>query len=103
MKVAERKLGMYTIYAAALDTVASGGHHAGVVVTLYQGAGAPRLEVFRDEQLEDAKVWECPRQALAFALDVGEAAANTHEVFGDFDQWRWAGLGRPSAGRALRR
>lgn len=103
MNVAERKLGMYMVHAAALDVGANRGYQAGVIVTLNQGAGLAPLEVFRDEQLEGAKVWECPRQALAFALDVGEAATNTHEVFGDFDQWRWKGLDRSYGSPSLHR
>lgn len=91
MNVAERKMGQYTAYAAALDTDTADGFYAAVVVTLNQGAGLPRLEVFRDEQLDDSRVWDCPRQALAYALDMGEAAANAHEIFGDFDNWQWLG------------
>lgn len=91
MNVAERKLGLYTAYAAALDVGATSAYHAAVVVTLSQGLGLPRLEVFRDEQLDDGKAWDCPRQALAYALDIGEAAANAHETFGDFNNWQWLG------------
>ncbi len=103
MNVAERKLGLYTAYAAALDAGATGGYHAAVVVNLSQGAGLPRLEVFRDEQLDDSRVWDCPRQALAYALDVGEAASNAHEVFGDFDHWQWLGSNAAVGSQSLRR
>lgn len=103
MNVAERKLGLYTAYAAALEVGPTSGFYAAVVVTLSQGAGLPRLEVFRDEQLDDSKVWECPRQALAYALDVGEAAANAHEVFGDFDHWQWRGSNAAVGSQSLRR
>lgn len=101
MNVAERKMGLYTAYAAALEAGATSGYYAAVVVNMSQGVGLPRLEVFRDEQLDDSKVWSCPRQALAYALDMGEAAANAHEVFGDFDHWQWLGSNAVAASRSL--
>lgn len=84
MNVAERVVGHCVVHAAALDASASCGYHAAVVVTCKHDPGGGRDEVFRDERLEDGKVWESPVEAISYALDVGEAAASTHEAFGSF-------------------
>jgi hypothetical protein len=84
MNFDERRLGKYTVYAAALEDAAACGYVAAVVVTLGCGAGLPQLEVFRNEALEDRKLWPSAPEALDFALDIGEAAANAHEVLWDF-------------------
>jgi hypothetical protein len=41
-----------------------------------------RAEVFHDERLEDGKLWRSADEALAFALDVGVAAARANRAFG---------------------
>lgn len=84
MNVAERKVGHCVVYAVALDATAAHGYHAAVVVTCKHDTSGERDEVFRDERLDDGKVWESPNEAISFALEVGEAAASTHEAFGIF-------------------
>jgi hypothetical protein len=84
MHEAARAEGNCVIYAAALGQPGVPGYHAAVVVTCIHGASQQRSEVFRDEALDGGKVWQSPDEALAFALDVGTAAAQTHDAFGSF-------------------
>ena len=84
MHEAARQEGNCVIYAAALGEPGVPGYHAAVVVTCAKGANAPGDEVFRDEALDGGKVWQSPDEALAFALNVGSAAAQTHDAFGSF-------------------
>lgn len=84
MHEAARQEGNCVIYAAALGEPGVPGYHAAVVVTCSHLGGAPGAEVFRDEALEGGKVWQSPDEALAHALDVGTAAAQTHDAFGSF-------------------
>jgi hypothetical protein len=83
MHEAERQEGNCVIYAAALGEPGLPGYHAAVVVTC-GGGHQQQAEVFRDEALGGGKVWQSPDEALAFALDVGTAAAQTHDAFGSF-------------------
>jgi len=64
------------IYAAALPAPGSLGFHAAVVVKTERAICGQRMEVFRDECLDDGRVWMCPEGALAFALEVGQAAVS---------------------------
>jgi hypothetical protein len=89
MNVAERTVGHCVIHAAALDATASSGYHAAVVVTCTYDNRHERDEVFRDERLEDGRVWRSPDEAIAHALAIGEAAASTHEAFGTFSISDW--------------
>lgn len=84
MHEAARQEGNCVIYAAALGEPGVPGYHAAVVVTCGRRGGPQRAEVFRDEALEGGKVWQSPDEALAHALDVGTAAAHTHDAFGSF-------------------
>jgi hypothetical protein len=85
MHEAARREGNCVIYAAALGEPGVAGYHAAVVVTCGpRHADTQRGEVFRDEALEGGKVWQSPDEALAHALDVGTAAAQTHDAFGSF-------------------
>lgn len=83
MHEAARHEGNCVIYAAALGEPGLPGYHAAVVVTC-SGGHPQGAEVFRDEALDGGKVWQSPDEALAFALDVGTAAAQTHGAFGSF-------------------
>lgn len=78
MHVAELACQGHRIYAAAIAredcSRADHGFHAAVVVIRHGTGSTAREVVFRDEQLEDGKLWEDPEQALQFALEVGEAA-----------------------------
>ncbi len=80
MHVAERPVEGHRIYAAAIavERGESQGErdrsYAGVVVVRMPAGSDVREEVFRDEQLDDGRVWADPEQALQFALEVGEAA-----------------------------
>jgi hypothetical protein len=78
MHVAERAVEGHRIYAAAIaaeDSCPSArGFHAAVVVVRLTLGNPASEEVFRDECLEDGKIWTEPGPALQFALEVGEAA-----------------------------
>ena len=78
MHVAEQQIDDHRIYAAAIAVdgplPASEAFHAAVVVVRVIAGSCGREEVFRDECLEDGKVWPDPDQALRFALAVGEEA-----------------------------
>lgn len=84
MHEAARQEGQCVIYAAALGQPGQSGYHAAVVVTCPDQGGNPAVEVFRDEALDGGRCWQSPDEALAFALDVGTAAAQTHDAFGSF-------------------
>ncbi len=80
MHLAERVEGGLPIYAAALQ--APGGGFLGAV-GVRKGSGTPdgqRKEVFRDECLDDGAVWNCPDEALDFAVQVGRAAIRAQGV-----------------------
>lgn len=80
MYVAERTVEGHRIYAAAIAVERGAGQseldgfYAGVVVVRRAAGNDIREEVFRDEQLDDGRVWADPEQALQFALEVGKAA-----------------------------
>jgi hypothetical protein len=80
MHIAERRDGDHHIYAAASETPV-GGFFAGCVVMRRAPAPLTPSEVFRDERLEDGRVWIDPAQALAFALEVGVAAVRAQAWF----------------------
>ena len=80
MHIAERREGDHQIYAAATETPV-GGFFAGCVVMRRAPAPLTPLEVFRDERLEDGRVWVDPAQALAFAIQVGAAAVHAQAWF----------------------
>lgn len=80
MYVAERTVEGHRIYAAAIAVERGAGReeldgfYAGVVVVRLPAGSDARAEVFRDEQLDDGRVWADPELSLQFALEVGEAA-----------------------------
>ncbi len=78
MHVAEREVPGHRIYAAALvaeDWSPAGQRfHAAVVVVRSIPGSTDREEVFRDERLDDGRMWADPEHALQFALEVGDAA-----------------------------
>lgn len=84
MNVAKRVVGHCVIHAAALGSPAAAGYRAAVVVACHGDSPEEHYEIFRDEWLDDGKVWQRPDEALAYALNIGEAAASTHEGFGTF-------------------
>lgn len=59
-----------------LTLTGSLGFHAAVVVKTERAIRGQRMEVFRDESLNDGWVWMCPEGALAFALKAGQAAVS---------------------------
>jgi len=93
MHVAERTVEGHRIYAAAIAVEQGAGReeldgfYAAVVVVRLSEGDSAREEVFRDEQLDDGKVWTDLEQALQFALEVGEAAIRAQAWL----TWRLAG------------
>ena len=80
MHLAERTFEACRIYAAALPAPGSLGFHAAVVVRTERAVRSQRLEVFRDERLNDGRVWMSPEGALEFALEAGQAAVSAQRV-----------------------
>ena len=80
MHLAERTFEACRIYAAALPAHGSLGFHAAVVVRTERAVRGQRLKVFRDERLNDGRVWISPEGALAFALEAGQAAVSAQMV-----------------------
>ena len=80
MHLAERAFDACRIYAAALPAPGSLGFYAAVVVKTERAVQGKRLEVFRDERLNDGRVWMSPEGALEFALEVGQAAVSAQRV-----------------------
>jgi hypothetical protein len=74
MNLAECTFEGCRIYAAAKDIPGSSGFHAAVVVMDGWRQGVARSELFRDECLQDGRVWLDPQGALAFALEAGQSA-----------------------------
>ena len=73
MNLAECTFEGCRIYAAAKDIPGSSGFHAAVVVMDGWRQSVARSELFRDECLQDGRVWLDPQGALAFALEAGQA------------------------------
>lgn len=69
----------FTSYAAAIPA-SSGGFYAAVVVRTTAQPNCNRLELFRDERLEDGFVWSNPEEAIEFALAVGDAAVLAQQM-----------------------
>ncbi len=80
MHLAERVFEGFRIYAAALQVPRSLGFNAGVVVKAEPAVEGRRAEVFRDERLDDGRVWMDPDCALSYALDVGQAAVSAQRA-----------------------
>ena len=74
MNLAERTFEGCRIYAAASDIPGSTGFYGAVVVMAGWRDVRGRKEVFRDECLENGRVWLDPQGALAFALEAGQSA-----------------------------
>jgi hypothetical protein len=83
MHVAECAVGQFRVYAAAIQVPSGSGYHAGVVVRDFGADGKGRY-AFRDEELEEAKVWVDPEEALEVALRVGRAAVHAQHALGLF-------------------
>lgn len=83
MRFAEQAEGDFRVYAAALEGP-DGGHYSAVVVRDCRERGATDQEVFRDESLEDGKVWQSAGDALVFALAVGVAAIHAQRVMREY-------------------
>ncbi len=83
MKFAELVEGDFRMHAAAPEAP-GGGHYAAVVVRDRSGQEAVGHEVFRDESLEDGKVWANADDAVAFALSVGIAAIQAQRVMREY-------------------
>lgn len=64
------------IYAAALEAPSGDGFLAAALVVTHQQTS--RVEIFRDEQLEDGRVWHDSVEAVRFAARVGTAAAGLY-------------------------
>lgn len=80
MHIAEEQHGEFRVYAAAFEAAGGVGFHAGVVVKRFPPPSREDAEAFRDEQLDDARAWASADDALAFALEVGQAAMRAQQV-----------------------
>jgi hypothetical protein len=80
MHLAERVFDGFRSYAAALQVPSSLGFNAGVVVKTERAIEGRRVEVFRDERLDDGRVWMDPERAFSCALDVGQAAVSVQRA-----------------------
>lgn len=93
MNLAERTFEGCRIYAAASDIPGSNGFHGAVVVMAGWSDVCRRKEVFRDECLENGRVWLDPQGALAFALQAGQSAIVAQRAL---TEHRRAGLATPA-------
>lgn len=80
MHLAEQQLGVFRVYAAALEAPGGVGFSAGVVVRRFPLPSQEGAEAFRDERLDDGRAWTSPDAALAFALEIGLAALRAQQV-----------------------
>lgn len=73
MHLAEKSVGPFRVYAAAVEHSA-GGFAAAAAIKKVGGVADP-IEVFRDEQLAAPHVWDDADAALRFALKVSVRVA----------------------------
>lgn len=82
MHQAEQTLESFRIFASAVPDSVSLGYRAAAVVLRLGTHGLPVELVFRDDELDDGRIWEEPGAAVRFGLDVGEAAARACSALG---------------------
>ncbi len=71
MKFQEFDTGDYRIYAGAIERGLGEIYQATVVVTRLHDSGK-RVEIFREDQVGGGYLWNCPREALRFAIQRGK-------------------------------
>ena len=79
MKLQERDIGDFRIYAGALDGP-RGGYTAAVEVPQLRGAGQTPRRVFSADRLSGGHRFEEPGQALRHALAIGRQAVEQQQV-----------------------
>lgn len=79
---AEQTVDSFRVYASATPAAESAGYRAAAVVLRLGNHGLPVEVVFRDDELDDGRLWREPGAAVRFALEVGEAAAKNFSVLG---------------------
>lgn len=94
MLQAELNLADFRVFAAALPEAAGPGFKAAAVVVALGQHGLPVAVVFRDDALDDGRLWADPGTAVRFALEVGQAAAYNQRVLGGPADQRGARSGR---------
>jgi hypothetical protein len=77
MLCAEQTFSTFRVFASAMPAKKSEGFLAAAVVLRIGSHGLPVEVVFRDDELDDGRIWQEPGAAVRFGLEVGEAAART--------------------------
>lgn len=80
MLQAELNFGEFRVFASAFPDADWPGFKAAAVVLALGKSGLPIEVVFRDDALEDGRLWADAGAAVRFALEVGQAAAHNQRA-----------------------
>ena len=80
MLTAEQAFNGYRVFAVAISDASHPGYRAAAVAMRVDRHGLPVEVVFRDDDLDDGRLWPEPGAAVRFGLEVGEAAARVDAV-----------------------
>ncbi len=80
MLQAELNLPDFRVLSAAFEDEPGGGFKAAAVVVALGVHGLPVEVVFRDDALDDGRLWSDAGTAVRFGLEVGQAAAHNQRA-----------------------
>lgn len=80
MLQAELNLSTFRVFAAAIQDEPGGDFKAAAVVVSLGRHGLPVEVVFRDDALDDGRLWADAGAAVRFGLEVGQAAAHNQRA-----------------------
>jgi len=79
---AEQTIDAFRVFAAAVQCESGDGYRSAAVVLRLGSHGLPVAVVFRDDSLEDGRLWTDAGAAVRFGLRVGEAAVRGQSLLG---------------------